>query len=159
MNLYVSRFGDDTCVEEFIPRVGQSRKTPMDAVCIGGRVSLLFGCQHFALTDGVDRGMCIFPVLGECGDVYEVDGHFHGVCHIVCNNEESAVGAYSQFGHVQNWSGLLSTLYAIWIVPILAPITVCTLISSTRHLSKWKSSMLLNFNFKDTTMIGVLESF
>lgn len=54
VNFHLSRFCYDTRVEELIPRVGQPRKTPMDTIGIGGRISLLFRCQHFALADGVD---------------------------------------------------------------------------------------------------------
>ena len=54
VNFHLSRFCYDTRVEELVPRVGQPGKTPMDTIGVGGRISLLFWCQHFALTDGID---------------------------------------------------------------------------------------------------------
>lgn len=50
----VSRTRDDTCVHELVPCVRQPRKAPMYAICIRGRVSLLFRGQHLALTDGIN---------------------------------------------------------------------------------------------------------
>lgn len=125
VNFHLSRFCYDTCVEELIPRVGQPGKTPVDTIGIGGRIGLLFRWQHFALTDGVDWGMCIFPEFRESSDVYEVNRYFHWFCHIACNYKKPSVCAYFQWGgRVEDWGGFLSTLYTIWVVPILTPITI-----------------------------------
>lgn len=47
------------------------------------------------------------------------------MCHIAGDNKEPSIGAHLQWGgHVHNWGSLLSTLYAVWVVPILAPNTI-----------------------------------
>lgn len=55
----------------------------MDTIGVSGRVGLLLRRQHFALSDGVDGGVSVFPVLGESGDVEEVDRNFQRMRHVV----------------------------------------------------------------------------
>lgn len=54
----------------------------MDAIGVGGRIGLLFRGEHFALADGMNGGVCIFSVLGEFGDVKEMNWLFHGPCYV-----------------------------------------------------------------------------
>ena len=86
--------GNDTCVNELVPGVGQARQAPMDTIGVGGGVGLLVGGQHFALPYGVDGGVGVLPVLGEGGDVDEMDRHFNCLCYVHRDVEEAAVGAH-----------------------------------------------------------------
>lgn len=55
--------GNDTCINELVPRVGQAGQTPVDTIGVGGGVGLLLGGQHLPLPDCVDGGVGVFPVL------------------------------------------------------------------------------------------------
>lgn len=88
--------GNDTCVNELVPGVGQAGQTPVDAIGVGSGVGLLVGGQHFALADGVDGGVGVLPVLGEGGDVDEMDWHFHGLRYVHSDVEQPTVGAHFQ---------------------------------------------------------------
>lgn len=74
--------GNNSCVDKLVPGVGQAGQTPVDAIGVGGGIGLLLGGQHLALTDGVNGGMCVFTVLGEGGDVDEMDGYFYCLCYV-----------------------------------------------------------------------------
>lgn len=103
----------------------------MYAVGILEGIGLLLQGEELALTNCVERRVCILPVLRKRGDVHEIHGHFHGPCHLQRRGEESSVGAHVQRGRVRDWGGLLGALDAVRVVPIHAP----TWFSSTRHMS------------------------
>ena len=115
--------GNDACVNELIPRVGQARQAPMDAIGVGGGVSLLLRSQHFALTNGINGGMCVFAVLREGGDIEEMDRHFYCLRYVHRDVEQPTVRPHFQRRrHVQYWHCLFCAFYPLWIVPIQAPI-------------------------------------
>lgn len=87
---------NDACVNKLIPGVGQAGQTPMDAIGVGGGIGLLVGGEHFALTDGVNGGMCVFTVFGEGGDVDEMDWHFYCLCYVHCDVEQPTVRPHFQ---------------------------------------------------------------
>lgn len=94
----------------------------MDAICVRGRVGLLLGSEHLALTDGIDRSVGVFSVLREGGYVKEVNGYLHGPGHICCNHKNPAIRTHLQLGrHVKDRCGLLCTLDAVRVVPVQAP--------------------------------------
>lgn len=115
----LSRSGHDSCVEELIPRVGQPREAPVDAVCVSRRVRLLLGGQQLPLPYRVHGGVGVLPELRECRDVVEVDGDLHGPGDLGHCSEQPPVRAHLRRScRVEDGRGLLRAFYSIGVVPI-----------------------------------------
>lgn len=122
-NVLVSHIWHYLGIQKLIPYIRQSREAPMDTVSVSCRVGLLLWRQHLSLSQRVNWCVCILSHLRQCRYVDEMHRHLtYRLHHILCNIEETPVGAYiNSLCSVCYRESLHCASYCIGIFPSYCP--------------------------------------
>lgn len=116
--------GDDAGVEELVPRVGQARQAPVDAVGVRLGVGLLLRREQLPLPERVHRRVRVLAELRQRRDVHEVHRHApERLEHVLGARVEAPVRAHVQRrAPVGDRQRLHCALDAALVAPCLRPV-------------------------------------